>query len=337
MKKSIAVAFIVFGLLFPLAPFANHKPVLDGSFLIGTYLPGLICLAIGAQLRRERRSASVRLVSLGGLILVVWGTAHYMMRKGYVAWFGLSGLLLLPGLVMLVYFPNKTKNNEGLSANDVKDTRSVGVEALVFLLLLVLPVAAFLTLRFFIWPHNIDHPANVVWTTIDPTNVVWTTVATDPMKFTVQMPGNPQRQVYPLASPTNSLQKFTTYKYKSGDGIAVYTATFIPMPPWSAGTQDPVAINHSLDSAANATVSEFKGRLIYRKSISCGKYVGCEQAMEFAAHRAGKPLTAMAISQSYYIRGSIVVLGVNMDKNDRNRPGMDSRIARFFNSLKPTE
>jgi hypothetical protein len=54
-----------------------------------------------------------------------------------------------------------------------------------------------------------------------------------------------------------------------------------------------------------------------------------------AKNRAGQPVTGMAVCKTFFVRDSILVLMVILDKNDRDRPGMDARMARFFDSLKP--
>ena len=42
-----------------------------------------------------------------GLIVLIWGCVNFMRSKGYSGWFGLFGLLLLPGLIILAFFPDK--------------------------------------------------------------------------------------------------------------------------------------------------------------------------------------------------------------------------------------
>jgi hypothetical protein len=46
-------------------------------------------------------------VSLAGWAIVLWGSVNYMRWKGYSGWFGLFGYLLLPGLIVLLCFPNR--------------------------------------------------------------------------------------------------------------------------------------------------------------------------------------------------------------------------------------
>lgn len=92
MKKGIGIALILFGLLFTFSSAinANHAPNL--SFLMGTYLPGLLCLAIGVALRQEkvpptategeaplvalqvRRRSNAEMGVVGGIVLMFMGS-----------------------------------------------------------------------------------------------------------------------------------------------------------------------------------------------------------------------------------------------------------------------
>jgi hypothetical protein len=373
MKKGIGIALILFGLLCTFSSSMNAKRAPNLSFLIGTYLPGLVCLAIGAALRRDknlpiaveaeallialqiRRRSHAEMgvvggvvlmfmgsglsqqsrelllfgvaVSLGGLGLMIWGAANYMKWKGYSGWFGLLGLLLLPGLIILACFPNTMKSIGNLPLNGAKKTRSVVVVAVVgFMLLLALPVAAFLALPFFVL--QLRH-AQV--------NDTWVAVSTDPPKFTVEMPGNPKRRVFSQQSPDGKVT-VTTYTYESRDGIATYTAGFAPSRPDLAITQNAAEVARALDSALDDYVARVKGQVLYRKTVSLGKYVGREQTVEFnpgVSNRAGQPITGMAVCKTYFVRDSILLLMVTLDKNDKDRSGMDARMVRFFDSLKP--
>jgi hypothetical protein len=371
MKKGIGIALILFGLLFTFSSTMNAKRAPNLSFLMGTYLPGLVCLAVGVALRREKKltaateaeSSLVALqtrrriiaemgvvggivlmllgsglsqqsrelfpygmvVSLGGWGLMIWGAAKYMKWKGYSGWLGLLGLLLLPGLIILACFPNKMKGIGELPATDAKKARSVVVVAVVaFVLLLSLPVAAFLALPF-LAPR------------LPRAEITWATVSTDPPKFTVEMPGTPKRQVFSQQSPDGKAT-VTTITYESGDAIATYTAGFAPSRPDLANTQDAAEVTKALDSGLDAYAAHVRGQVVCRKTISLGDHVGREQTVEFypgAKNRAGQPVTGMAICKTFFIRDSILVLMVILDKNDKDRPGMDVRMARFFDSLKP--
>jgi hypothetical protein len=72
---------------------------------------GVVMMFTGGGLARQ--SPGLLLLGgaacLGGWALVVWGCVDYMRWKGYSGWFGLFGYLLLPGLIILVCFPNLRK------------------------------------------------------------------------------------------------------------------------------------------------------------------------------------------------------------------------------------
>jgi hypothetical protein len=57
------------------------------------------------------------LVTLVGYGLEIWGCVNYVRWKGHSGWFGLFGYLLLPGILILVFFPNRRlhANNTGKS------------------------------------------------------------------------------------------------------------------------------------------------------------------------------------------------------------------------------
>jgi hypothetical protein len=55
-----------------------------------------------------------------GWASLIWGCVNYFRWKGYSGWLGLFGYLLLPGLIVLVCFPN---NRNRLFATD--DAESV--------------------------------------------------------------------------------------------------------------------------------------------------------------------------------------------------------------------
>jgi hypothetical protein len=73
--------------------------------VIGGFVLMLLASSIG------RQGGPYLLCSLpvvaGGWALFVWGCCGYMKWKGYSARYGLFGLLLLFGLAVLVFFPNK--------------------------------------------------------------------------------------------------------------------------------------------------------------------------------------------------------------------------------------
>jgi hypothetical protein len=373
MKKGIGMALVVFGLVLTLlATTMDVKETPDlirlVSYLVGTYLPGLVCLAIGAALCRDKKppdhaeaetsviTLQVRrksdagmgvvggivltlmgtglsrqghellpfglAVSLGGWGLMIWGAASYMKWKGYSGWFGLFGLLLLPGLIIVACLPNKMKGTGDPSADDTKNTRPVVVVAVVaFVLLMVLPMAAFLAVPI-LFPHT-------------QRNDHWTTVSTNPPKFVVEMPGAPKRQVVSRQDPDSGVT-VTAYSYESYDGIAAYSATFRPLPPDASISLDETAVVKTLDAILDEFISRVNGQLLYRKTISLGKDVGREQAVEYNPHatnRAGEPITAKVVARVYLVRDSVLLLTFILDKNDKDPSETDSRMTRFFDSL----
>lgn len=372
MKKGIGIALIFFGLLFILVSSTEAGQTPNLSFLIGTYLPGLVCLAIGAALRGDKLPADVEAesplkslqlrrksyaemgvvggialmlmgsglsrqyletfllgagIALCGWCLLLWGTAHYARWKGYSGWLGLFALLLLPGLIVLACLPNKLKDAATLPADNAGKSRSVVAGAVLASgLLLATAMAAFLTLP---WVMS-QFPRS-------PRDVAWTTVTTDPPKFTVEMPGKFKREEFPQAGP-NGETIGTTYMYQSGDGIATYMAGFTPCPPEFGTIEDPAEILKTLDIGLDAYAAQVKGQVLDRKTIAAGKHPGREQIVEFDAgvkDRKGQPVTGMAVCRSYFVRDSILVMMIILGKNDRNRPEMEARMARFFDSLKP--
>ena len=73
-------------------------------------LGGIVIMYLGGGIAQQGQEPWLgMLASLGGLALLIWGCGHYMRWKGYSWWFGLFGLLLLPGLAILACFPNRRK------------------------------------------------------------------------------------------------------------------------------------------------------------------------------------------------------------------------------------
>ena len=50
--------------------------------------------------------------------------------------------------------------------------------------------------------------------------------------------------------------------------------------------------------------------------------------------REGRPIMGLMVWRLYFVRDTVVMLSVSLPKNDRDRPAVDARIARFFDSLK---
>src|SRR5262249_51716273 len=72
-------------------------------------LGGIVLMFVGSGLAQQGPDLWFLgiTVLLGGWALLIWGCANYMRYKGYSGWFGLFGYLLLPGLLILVCFPNR--------------------------------------------------------------------------------------------------------------------------------------------------------------------------------------------------------------------------------------
>jgi hypothetical protein len=370
MKKGIGVALIVLGLVLTASACVNAKRAPNLGYLLGTYLHGILVLAIGVKLQQEkvlpgsvatenpllalqvRRRSNAEMGVLGGMVLMfvgsglsqqgrelflfgtavflggwglmIAGAANYMKWKGYSGWLGLLGLMLLPGLIILAAFPNRMKDIGSPFRPETKKTLWPVVIAIVaVVVLMVLPMATFLMLPFLLsqFPRA-------------QTTTAWATVVSDPPKFTVEMPANPKRQVVTQQGPQGGV---TVTTYESRDNIATYTAGFMPITSDPNPRMPQKAVQAALDTMLDGTASQMKGRVLYRKSISLGKYPGREQAFEFNSgirNRAGEPIVGLAVWKFYFVRGSILILTVILPKSDRERQGMDGRIARFFDSLK---
>lgn len=172
--KTIGVMLIGLGALFIATAGINASGAPNVSYLVGTFLPGLVLLILGLKLAQAKKQMprvraidddtgiaavnsdaseqhqveidynradafksnanlsigfGILLMFLGsgivqsgegwhlagllmssvGLALEIWGCVNYMRWKGYSGWFGLFGYLLLPGLLILVCFPNRRK------------------------------------------------------------------------------------------------------------------------------------------------------------------------------------------------------------------------------------
>jgi hypothetical protein len=370
MKKGIGIALIVLGLLFAAFACVNAKRAPNLGYLMGTYLPGILLLAVGAKLQqkkilpgsvgtenpllalqvRRRTNAETGVlggivlmfvgsglsqqgpelflfgtaVSLGGWGLMIAGAVNYMKWKGYSGWFGLLGLMLLPGLIILACFPNRMKDLGSPFRQETKATLwPVVIAVVAVVLLIVLPMAAFVMLPFFLSQLPRAQTA-----------YVWATVASDPPKFTVEMPANPKRQVVTQEGAQGGV---TVTTYESRDDIATYTAGFMPLTPDPKPGMPQKMVEEVLDTMLNGTASQMRGRVLYRKSISLGNYFGREQAFEFnpgIKNRAGEPIVGLMVWKLYLVRDSILMMTVSLPKSDSERQEMDRRIARFFDSLK---
>jgi hypothetical protein len=259
MKKTFGAILIGLGLLLTAASSLNARNAPNPSYLIGTFLPGLLFLIFGLALRRDktpqapahsagdaqepadigkevqsgqfktRASVGVGVgivtmfmgsgvaqqgpdflllgvaVSLGGWALLIWGCVNYMRWKGYSGWFGLFGYLLLPGLIILVCFPNRRKRMlQKLSSEHIAETGVHSEEdrrsGYRFLLTLA-PLGVFfivLSGLLFSSRSNIDAAE-------------WMEVAPPGIGFQALMPGTPRLEQKTQESPAGNveLNKFT--------------------------------------------------------------------------------------------------------------------------------
>lgn len=372
MKKGIGIVLIALGLLFALSACTGAKRAPNFGYLVGTYLPALLLLAGGVKLREEkplpanmesenpllaiqvRRQSNAEMGVLGGILLMllgsglsqyarevvllgaavllcgwglmIWGAANYMKWKGYSAWLGLLGLLLLPGLIILACFPNRMKNIGSPFQPATKSTSWVVAVVLVAAVLFIaLPIAAYLAL-----PFLLSHLSRA------QTASAWATVSSDPPKFTGEMPANPKRQVVTQRSPDGE-STVTVYTYESRDDIATYTAGFMPFEADPKFAMPQKAAEEVLDAMLDHMAGALQGHALYRKSISLGPHFGREQTIEFtsgAKNRAGEPIVGLTVWKLYVVRDSIVMLTVSLPKRERDRPGIDDRLARFFDSIR---
>ncbi|MCX7425770.1 MAG: hypothetical protein NTW96_09145 [Planctomycetia bacterium] len=183
-------------------------------------------------------------------------------------------------------------------------------------LLFVLPIVAFLTLPFMLsqMPRG--------------QTTVWATVSSDPPMFTVEMPANAKRQVATQQGPGGEV---TISVHESNDDVATYTACVLKYP----GDLD--ASQGVLDDVLNNAMAQIAGRVLSRRTVLSGEHVGREGMVEFiagATDDSGGPIAGLTVLRAYCLRDSIVLLTVRLPKEDKSRPAVDSRIARFFDSLK---
>jgi hypothetical protein len=262
-------ALLFLGSLLLVVAGSNASKAQNISYLVGTFLPGLVCLIVGLKLGQTKnpkpdsladsvdadsaasdldaakrssqgdrtRSESLKfsaslgvgcgillmflgsavargkqggllvglLISLGGWAWEIWGCVNYMRWKGYSGWFGLFGYLLLPGLVILVCFPNRRKRilqmhlperNAEMEAVSQEGQRSEHRFLLALAPLGVLVILLGGVLLFF--PSSID-------------SAEWKEVAPPEIGFQALMPGTPRLQQNTQETPTGKveLHKFT--------------------------------------------------------------------------------------------------------------------------------
>jgi hypothetical protein len=367
MKKAIGVALILFGMLLLASASANARTASDISFLVGTYLPGIFFLAIGLLLKRDKTrdgqgedesldvlQASLRsnaemgvvggivlmffgsgvaqqsrpllvfgsVIVLGGWALMIWGASAYMKWKGYSRWFGLGGLLLLPGLIILVCFPDRMKDTHDACGKE--DKTRWGIAVATFVGLVAVPMTIFATLPFWLPPRSLATPS-IAWAEVPSAH------------FKIEMPVGVKRKDIPKESPDGSL-KTTVQLFESRDPEITYSAAFTPCHPDPDIVNNKTAFDGLFASVLDTYVTQLRGRLLYRKTVSLGKHPGFEQAVEFDASVLGgaaKPGTEIAICKAYLIKDTVTVLAVIFDRDKLDDAEVKQNIRRFFGSLNP--
>jgi len=167
----------------------------------------LIFLAGGIAKGEQGRFPIAWLISLGGFAWLIWGCVNYMRWKGYSGWFGFFGYLFLPGLIVLLCFPNRRKQILHIDGQEqfrqlkalAKEDRKRGFR---FLLTLA-PVVFF---GFFFGTYLLLLRSNVA-------AAEWQQVAPDGMGFQVLMPGAPLLEQNAQESPvgTVDIRKYTVW------------------------------------------------------------------------------------------------------------------------------
>src|SRR5882724_9652922 len=248
MKNVIGIVLTCLGLLCIFTASNMTKKAESLPELMGTFVPGILLLAIGVALRQpgalldgDEREAAQRLaenrqksraemgivggivlmflgsgvsqqgrelfliglsISVGGWLLMIWGAVIYALWKGYSAWFGLFGLLIVPGLIVLACLPNKTKRfelNRSIEPSGERPlpptTRTSVSIAAVMLVSLVVILGLFSSL-FLAGPRLRATLAR------SKPDVSWSWLVVDSPKSTIEMPEN--RKVESLSQETPS-------------------------------------------------------------------------------------------------------------------------------------
>jgi hypothetical protein len=259
MKRICGALFIGLGVLMLSVACLNAQDAPDFSYLVGTFLPGLLFTILGLALRREDphqtavlansqtrdattpedegRSARFQsratlgvaagilamflgsgisksgpdhlwtgaATALGGWALLIWGCVNYARWKGLSGWLGFCGYLLLPGLLILVLFPNRRNRllHEHFPEEPAgRDALSVRDRIPGYRYLLTLAPVGVLAL-------GLGGVAHLINSNIDAAE--WKDVTHPELGFRARMPGMPRREQTTHETPTGNvvLQKFT--------------------------------------------------------------------------------------------------------------------------------
>ena len=92
-----------------------------------------------------------------------------------------------------------------------------------------------------------------------------------------------------------------------------------------------------LDTLLDNSATQLKGRVVDRRTLSLGEYVGRGQTVEFmlgVKDDEDRPVVGLEVWRLYCVRDTVVMLSVSLLEKDKDDPAVDARIARFFDSLK---
>jgi hypothetical protein len=128
---------------------------------------------------------------------------NYMAWKGYSPWFGLFGYLLLPGLIILVCFPNKRKPRRNYGPDEIAEVEPV-LEERRTPWYLVLPALGPLALFFVVLGG-----VGFLHSRIDPGE--WQQLSPPGVGFQALMPGTPREEQRMQETPAGrvELRNFT--------------------------------------------------------------------------------------------------------------------------------
>ncbi len=161
-------------------------------------------------------------ILLGGWALMIWGCVNYMRWKGYSGWFGLFGYLLLPGLIILVCFPNRrTRIPQMHQSEYISKTAAVSGE--YRFLLAVAPLGIiFIVLSGFV--HRVRSNTDAA---------EWEQVAPPGMGFEALVPGTPRLEQQTRETPAGrvELHKFTVTP-KGKKKLIAFVVRRLPSEKW---------------------------------------------------------------------------------------------------------